>query len=118
MTGKYEVKDLDGVNCAIVESGVGPARADFLKRILVHNGYQVHIVENSPPKPAAEEPSAALISEPLYTIGVTDITFNISLALFGRHLQTLDNSVLLPHYWQTGRAGAEYYWKEPALIQG
>src|ERR1035437_6926671 len=99
ISGKYDTKELNGIPCAIVETGVSPVRVDFLRRVLMHNGYEVQVTENAPPKHVEGE-LATQIHEPTFTIGVTDITFNISLALFGRHLKTLDNQILLPHYWQ------------------
>jgi hypothetical protein len=113
ISGHYDTKELDGDLCAIVENDATPERADFVKRVLEHNGYTVHIIENEPPKLKMEEGDITTPPTPTsYMIGVTDITFNISLALFGRHLKTLDNEVLLPHYWQTGHVGNEHYWEE------
>ncbi len=110
MTGKYDTKELNGINCAIVEEGISAQRADFIKKLLEHNGYTVVKAENSPPK--ALEGESLAFSEPVFTVGVTDITFNVSLALYNRHLKTLENQVLLPHYWVTGKKGEEWYWKE------
>jgi hypothetical protein len=109
ISGKYEVKEIDGVHCAIVEQNITWERTQFLKKLLEHNRFTVHIAEMPPPKTATENTEPGPIA---YMIGVTDITFNISLALFNRHLRTLDNKILLPHYWFTGHGGKEYYWEE------
>jgi hypothetical protein len=109
LSGKYEVRETEGVNCAIVEQGITMERAQFLKTLLEHNRFTVHIAEMPAPKTATENTTPTPVT---YVIGVTDITFNIALALFNRHLRTLDNKILLPHYWFTGHQGKENYWEE------
>ena len=109
LTGKYEVKEVNGVNCAIAETACSRDRAEFLKYLLEHNGYHVEIEELPPPPPAEE---GALVPEPLYTVGVTDITFNPALAIYSRELETTDGAVMLPSYWFTGKNGDEWYWKD------
>jgi hypothetical protein len=97
--------ELNGVKCAIVESSVSQERVDFLRPLLEHNGYEVIVAPAESPK-AAAKPAANEASEPpavsaptLFTIGVTDLTFNATNAVFGRMLKTKDGKVVTQAYW-------------------
>jgi len=110
----HEFEDLDGVKCAIVEKNVSPERVEFLKKLLEHNGYTVVVVKSPPPKvaakPAAATPAAEGIplppaSDPVpqpetFTVGVTDVVFNATNAIFGRLLRTQDGHVVTLAYWE------------------
>ncbi|MGB3075490.1 MAG: hypothetical protein WBB36_09225 [Chitinophagales bacterium] len=114
----HEFEDLEGVKCAIVEKNVTPARADFLQKILEFNGYTVMVVKSPPPKVAApkvipvtaataETPVAstqAIVETPpppeTYTIGVTDVMFNSTNAIFGRQLKTKSGHIVTLAYWE------------------
>jgi hypothetical protein len=102
-------EDLDGIKCAIVEKLATPARVEFLKQLLEHNRYTVVVVPSPPPKAAAPpkpgtEPATPPEPPPpaaeTFTIGVTDVTFNPTNALFGRLLRTQDGHVVTVDYWQ------------------
>jgi hypothetical protein len=104
----HEFEELNGVKCAIVEKNVSEVRINFLKDLLQLNGYTVVVVPSAPPKAA---PTAATNADgenvPLpppqtttYTIGVTDVTFNPTNAVFGRMLKTKDGRVVTLAYWQ------------------
>jgi hypothetical protein len=105
-------EDLDGVKCAIVEKNVSPDRVEFLKSLLEFNGYKVIVVGSPPPKVApaaaavqgatAENQPAVPESPPAptsFTVGVTDVTFNATNAIFGRLLKTKDGRVVTQAYW-------------------
>ena len=106
----HEFEDLDGIKCAIVEKNTSAERMQFLKDLLSHNGYQVVVTENLPPKTApvagtettTEAGAAAAIAAAptTYTIGVTDLTFNPTNAVFGRILKTVDGHIVTLAYWQ------------------
>jgi hypothetical protein len=116
----HEFEDLEGTKCAIVEKNTSAERMQFLKDLLSHNGYQVVVTENLPPKPApgavaasgtettteasttASEVSASAIAAAptTYTIGVTDLTFNPTNAVFGRILKTMDGHIVTLAYWK------------------
>lgn len=111
----HEFEDLDGVKCAIVEKNASQARVDFLKKILEYNGYTVIVVASPPPKVAAKPVAAApaadgTIQPPpvaetptppsTFTIGVTDVMFNATNAIFGRSLHTPDRHVVTLAYWE------------------
>ena len=99
-------EELDGVKCAIVEKNALAERTAFLRDLLVFNGYTVVVIATPPPKQAPAPPAAAAIPPtppPLpetFTIGVTDLTFNPTNAIFGRLLRTPDNHIVTLAYWQ------------------
>ncbi|MBX7109981.1 MAG: hypothetical protein K1X61_15130 [Chitinophagales bacterium] len=112
----HEFEDLEGVKCAIVEKNAAPARISFLKDLLAFNGYAVVVVKSPPPKAAAAKPAAAtdvpvtaansgeaLPTQPsppeTYTIGVTDVMFNATNAVFGRSLKTESGHIVTLAYW-------------------
>lgn len=100
--------DLDGVKCAIVEKNASQSRVDFLKPLLELNGFVVIVVGSPPPKAApAAVPAEGATPEPVvvaapttFTIGVTDVRFNATNAIFGRLLKTKDNRIVTLSYWQ------------------
>jgi hypothetical protein len=102
------------VKCAIVEKNASAERAAFLKQLLEFNKYSIVVVASPPPKPvpaatpkpsgAAEantQPVEAQVPPPpeTFTIGVTDVTFNPTNAIFGRLLRTKDGHVVTLAYW-------------------
>jgi hypothetical protein len=114
--------ELNGIKCAIVEKNASPARTEFLRRLLEYNRYTVVVVPSPPPKAAAAVPAAATgaamaasgetvpaappPSPPTppppetFTIGVTDVGFNPTNAVFGRLLKTSDGHIVTLAYWQ------------------
>jgi hypothetical protein len=115
----HEFEDLDGIKCSIVERNASAGRVEFLKNLLEFNGYTVVVVASPPPKaaaPAAPKPAAAppvdeapappppVAEVPpapsTFTLGVTDVRFNPTNAIFGRLLQTPDRHVVTLGYWQ------------------
>jgi hypothetical protein len=99
----HEFEDLAGVKCAIVEKNATPERVAFLQPLLVLNGYTVMVVPATPPKAStlpADLNAEAPPPTPLFTIGVTDVTFNATNAIFGRLLRTGDGRVVTLAYWQ------------------
>ena len=103
-------EDLDGVKCAVVETMASQDRVDFLKPLLEYNGYTVVVVPSPAPK-AAPKPAAATAEgetalppapEPpaTFTIGVTNVMFNATNAIFGRFLKAPGGHVVTLAYWQ------------------
>jgi hypothetical protein len=101
-------EDLNGVKCSIVEKNASKERVEFLKSILEYNKFTVVIVPSPPPKavpppvnPSAEQ--ALPVAEPplpeTFTIGVTDVMFNPTNAIFGRLLRTPDGHIVTLAYW-------------------
>ncbi len=118
----HEFEDLDGVKCAVVEKNAGKDRVAFLKDLLEYNQYKVIVVPSPPPKaaPAAPKPVSAEVTADIpvegdvasasaeatadkpetFTIGVTNVMFNVTNALFGRLLKTKTGHIVTPAYWQ------------------
>ncbi len=113
----HEFEDLGTSKCAIVEKNSSPERVQFLKTLLEFNKYEVVVVDSPAPKaaPAApvaapvegEAPAAPAPEAPIapaapttFTIGVTDLCFNATNAIFGRQLKTADGHIVSLAYWQ------------------
>lgn len=104
----HEFEELNGVKCSIVEKNVLPERVEFLKNLLEFNKYNVVIVPSPPPKtpvPAAPKegeaaPEPTVQAPPTFTIGVTDLTFNSTNAVFGRMLHSSTGHVVTLAYWE------------------
>jgi hypothetical protein len=118
-------EELDGVKCSIVEKNASKERVEFLKNLLEYNGYTVIVAATPAPKPAPAKPApkpavpAADGAEPTpapaalpapeapapppppstFTVGVTDLIFNPTNAIFGRLLRTPDGHVVTLAYW-------------------
>jgi len=100
----HEFEDLDGIKCAIVERNISSERVMFLKNLLTYNGYTVVVVPviNPAAKNTVVEsalPNEKIVPE-LFTIGVTDVTFNVTNAIFGRAFKTKDGKIVTLAYWQ------------------
>ncbi|MBK7691081.1 MAG: hypothetical protein IPK62_04355 [Bacteroidetes bacterium] len=110
----HEFEELDGIKCSIVEKLVKPERVDFLKKLLEYNRFTVVVVPSPAPK-AAAKPAAnteASEAEPIvvapvaetFTVGVSDYTFNVTNAIYGRSLKTPDGHVVTAAFWQQKEA--------------
>ena len=112
----HEFEDLDGVKCAVVEKNAGKDRVAFLKDLLEYNHYKVIVVPSPPPKVApapkpvataetTTDPVAVPVEPPAppaietSTIGVTDVMFNATNAIFGRLLKTKNGHIVTLAYW-------------------
>ena len=118
----HEFEDLGTSKCAIVEKNASPERVQFLKTLLEFNKYEVVVVDSPAPKAAPAAPVAAPVEgeapapaptpaapiEPpaptTFTIGVTDLCFNATNAIFGRQLKTTDGHIVSLAYWQEKEA--------------
>jgi len=109
-------EEIDGIKCAVVEKDVDELRKDFLRDLLEFNGYTVVVAQAPPPKapatktaPAEGEPAPVEATDippaPVkYNIGVTDVTFNPTNAIFGRLLKTQTGRVVTLGFWQQNEA--------------
>ena len=112
----HEFEELGGVKCAIVEKNASKERVAFLKELLEHNNFEVVVIPSPPPK-AAPAPKPATPSDPnaqpqsqpepvappppeTFTVGVTNLAFNPTNAIFGRMLRTKDGHIVTLTYWQ------------------
>ena len=115
----HEFEDLGTSKCAIVEKNASAERVQFLKTLLEFNKYEVVVIDSPAPKAAPAAPVAAPVegeapapapAEPAapiappapttFTIGVTDLCFNATNAIFGRQLKTTDGHIVSLAYWQ------------------
>ena len=111
----HEFEELGGVKCAIVEKNASKERVAFLKDLLELNDFEVVVVPSPPPK-AAPAPKPAqttegetqpqtsniepqTISPETFSIGVTNLAFNPTNAIFGRLLKTKDGHIVTQTYW-------------------
>ena len=116
----HEFEDLGTKKCAIVEKNASAERVQFLKTLLEFNKYEVVVVDSPAPKAAPAAPVAspvegeapapappavpdapiALPAPTTFTIGVTDLCFNATNAIFGRQLKTTGGRIVSLAYWQ------------------
>ncbi|MCX6189421.1 MAG: hypothetical protein NTW54_07455 [Bacteroidetes bacterium] len=108
----HTTEDLNEVKCAVVEKNISKERAEYLKDILEVNKFTVVIAASAPPKaaktaaPKADDAPVEEIAAPIsqtepasYTIGVTNLSFNSTNAIFGRLLKTRDGHIVTLAYW-------------------
>ena len=104
----HEFEDLDGVKCAIVEKNASKDRVAFLKDLLEYNNFKVIVVPSPPPKaapapkPVEGEVTPVIEAPPApetFTVGVTNVSFNPTNAIFGRLLRTKDGHIVTQTYW-------------------
>jgi len=98
--GKHIIEEIDGVRCSLVEKGVSPERAEFLKKLLELNKYTVKVV--------AEADAAT------FKVGVTDMLFNPVVDVYKRDLKSLSGKRVTPAYWlqesaKEGEAEVNYW---------
>jgi hypothetical protein len=115
----HEFEDLGTSKCAIVEKNASAERVHFLKTLLEFNKYEVVVVDSPAPKAApaapvapvaapvegeapAPAPAAPIVptGPTTFTIGVTDLCFNATNAIFGRQLKTTGGHIVSLAYWQ------------------
>ena len=104
----HEFEELGGVKCSIVEKNASKERVAFLKELLETNHFEVVVVHSPPPKvasptkPAEGEPTPVVIipaAPETFTVGVTNLAFNPTNAIFGRLLKTKDGHIVTQAYW-------------------
>ena len=102
LKGKHIEKEINEKRCRVVEQGASKERAEFLKKLLEHNGYEVEYQLEV--KKEEDAPDT-------YMVGVTDIVFNPVIAVYNRALRTFDNKHVTADYWNQKTDEAEpNYW--------
>jgi hypothetical protein len=113
----HEFDELNGIKCAVVEKNVSAERVAFIKSLLELNKFTVVVGPSPPPKVAAAAPKpataegtetttpppvveAAPPAPETFTVGVTNVSFNVINAIFGRLLKTKDNKIVTLAYWK------------------
>jgi hypothetical protein len=106
---KHLVSEIDGVRCTIVEAGISLDRVAFLRQLLEFNKFEVK--EMMIP---AEVPA----TEPSYTIGVTDLTFNPVFSVYECLLKTPEGKYVTPGYWKQECVDCDTeYWMRRNLVK-
>lgn len=103
-SGKHIIKEIEGVRCTVIDSGISEDRMNFLKKLMEHNGFTVK---------AEKEPKKDESQPDTYIIGVTSISFNPVIAVYNRGLRDLNGSIVTPAYWnQETTESRGWYWKQ------
>lgn len=103
LAGKHTFGSIEDTRVTFVEKKIEGTRKDFLKELLEFNGFEVIIQEEK--RKTEEDPQ-------LYTVAVTDMTFNPTIWVFNRHLKTPDGHKVTQDYWnQKSTETPPQYWK-------
>jgi hypothetical protein len=102
LKSKHTVEEINGIRCTVVEKGITSERVSFLKDLLEFNKLEVVVAEEAKTDDAAPT---------LFTLGVTDIVFNPTIAVYEMSLKTHDGKGVSPAYWeQYTKKIADDYW--------
>lgn len=100
LQAKHIVEEINGTRCTIVEKGTTPARCEFLKTLLSYNGYEV-MCDCQPDKDGIE----------VCTVGVTDLVFHPTIAVYEMKLKAPNGKRVSPAYWdQKDTEIIQQYW--------
>ena len=91
LTSKHIVEEINGIRCTVIEKGISAEMVRFLKDLLEFNKLEVVV---------AEEPKTDEAATARYTLGVTSIVFNPTLAVYEMSLKTRDGKSVSPAYWE------------------
>jgi hypothetical protein len=104
LEGKHSFGSIGDTRVTFVEKKIPQERAEFLKNLLEHNGFEVILEEEKRKK--EEDPQ-------LYTVAVPDVTFNPTIWVFERKLRTFEGRKVTPDYWnQISEETHPQYWKK------
>lgn len=104
LDGKHTFGSIGDIRVSFVEKKIEEPRKEFLKELLEFNGFEVIIEEEK--RKNEEEPQ-------LYTLGVTDMTFNPVIWVYERKLKTFDGRKVTADYWnQISTETAPQYWQK------
>lgn len=91
LKSKHTVEEINGIRCTVVEKGIPSERVAFLKDLLEYNKLEVIV---------AEEAKTDETAPTLFTLGVTDIVFNPTIAVYEMGLKTREGKSVSPAYWE------------------
>ena len=117
LNSNHTFEDLEEIKCSIVEKNCIQERVDFLKQILEFNNFKVVVAPSPPPKvTAVPEPDAEVILLPeTFTVGVTNLSFSPTKAIYNRELKTASGNSVTPNYWKQLKKDSNdeiWYWKK------
>ncbi len=99
---QHPIKEVNGINCRVIEEKISKERAEFLHELLALNKLET-VIEEVPGK-TEEEPSTWLIATP-------DVTFNPIVKVYNRELKTREGHKVTPDYWNQKTTKLEpNYW--------
>jgi hypothetical protein len=118
--GKHIVKEIEGILCTVVESGISSERIKFLKDLLEYNKFEVKTEKDIVKAKAETKGEVEIDAKPdsiiapqveTYTIGVTDLVFNPMIAVYEQSLHRPGGGKVGPNYWnqQPITSGMPYY---------
>ena len=125
--GKHTVDEIQGVRCSIVETGATEERVQFLKSLLELNKFEVKIKEEAPAAKKEELPTNNEVRTTnneqritkTYTIGVTDLIFFPTVAIYERALYTPEGHHVTPAYWKQYTTVCDpRYWRKRGKPSG
>ena len=99
---EHTIKEINGVNCRVIEDKITKERAEFLQGLLTYNKLET-VIEEVPGKTEAD-PVTWLIATP-------DVTFNPIVKVYNRELKTREGHKVTPDYWNQKTTTLEpNYW--------
>ncbi len=121
----HSFEDLGEIKCSIIEKNCTSDRVAFLKALLEFNKHTVVVVSSPAQKAAkaapvaegetAPTPAPAPVTPETFTVGVTDVTFNPTNAIYNRELINQSGEVVTPNFWHQKDIVAHnrgWYWKK------
>ena len=126
----HSFEDLNDIKCSIIEKNCVQKRVDFLKKLLEFNGLTVIVVDSPPAKPVKVIPKTNEIESAdadistvsstveiikTFTVGVTDVTFNPTNAIYNREIKTFSGETVTPNFWfqkDMPKNEGNWYWKK------
>lgn len=117
LNSNHTFEDLEDTKCSIVEKNCSKERVDFLRNILEFNKFKVIVIPSPPPKVAVvTETDAEIIPLPeTFTVGVTDLSFSPTKAMYNRELKSPSGNTVTPNFWkqlETDSNDTVWYWKK------
>lgn len=107
LQAKHIVEEINGTRCTIVEKTSSTDRCEFLKNLLSFNGFEV-ISDCQPDKDG----------NILCVIGVTDLVFHPTIAVYEMRLKTPDGQKVSPAYWEQKETKVnQQYWVSQEEIE-
>lgn len=100
LQAKHVVEEINGTRCTIIEKAISQERCEFLKNLLSFNGLEV-MTDSQLDKEG----------NTVWVIGVTDLVFHPTIAVYEMRLKTPDGKRVSPAYWDQRETKVnQQYW--------